>query len=188
VLKRLSLYVLVALTLIGVVALAGCKAAPKPASTANPAGQAQAQTPADQNAGATSQDQGAPAQEAQQIAPQLSAPGKKVKDVTKLVIKDQKVGTGAEALSGHAVLVHYTGWLTDGTLFDSSLNSGQPFQFTLGAGQVIKGWDQGVAGMKVGGVRQLIIPSAMGYGPAGSPPQIPGGATLVFEVQLLATQ
>ncbi|MDQ6692354.1 MAG: FKBP-type peptidyl-prolyl cis-trans isomerase [Candidatus Dormibacteraeota bacterium] len=93
-------------------------------------------------------------------------------------------GEGAEAVVGHRVTVHYTGWLTNGTKFDSSRDHGQPFSFALGAGQVIKGWDEGVAGMKVGGKRELTIPSALGYGDRGTGP-IPGGATLVFAVELL---
>ncbi len=93
-------------------------------------------------------------------------------------------GTGAEAAAGKRVTVHYTGWLTNGTKFDSSRDRGQPFSFGLGAGQVIKGWDEGVAGMKVGGRRKLTIPSALGYGERGTGP-IPGGATLVFTVELL---
>jgi len=99
---------------------------------------------------------------------------------------DQVVGTGAEAVAGKKVSVHYTGTLTNGQKFDSSLDRGKPFQFVLGAGQVIKGWDQGVAGMKVGGKRKLTIPADMGYGARGFPPVIPPNSTLVFEVELLA--
>ena len=105
--------------------------------------------------------------------------------MTELQIENTKVGTGAEAAAGKQVTVHYTGWLTDGTKFDSSKDHGQPFSFQLGAGQVIKGWDQGVAGMKVGGIRKLTIPSSLGYGERGAGGVIPPNATLVFEVELL---
>jgi FKBP-type peptidyl-prolyl cis-trans isomerase len=102
-----------------------------------------------------------------------------------LGIQDVKVGQGAEAKPGTTAVVHYTGWLTDGKKFDSSRDRGTPFDFTLGAGQVIAGWDMGVAGMKVGGQRKLVIPADLGYGAAGAPPVIPPGATLVFDVELL---
>jgi len=97
-------------------------------------------------------------------------------------------GTGVKAAAGQQVSVHYTGWLTDGTMFDSSLSRGQPFEFTLGQGQVIKGWDEGVAGMQVGGRRQLVIPPSIAYGDRGAGNVIPAGATLVFEVELLAVK
>jgi len=93
-------------------------------------------------------------------------------------------GTGETATSGKKVSVHYTGWLTNGSKFDSSRDRGQPFDFGLGAGQVIKGWDEGVAGMQVGGRRRLVIPPALGYGERGVGP-IPAGATLIFHVELL---
>jgi peptidylprolyl isomerase/FKBP-type peptidyl-prolyl cis-trans isomerase FkpA len=99
-------------------------------------------------------------------------------------IEEQQVGAGAEATAGLKVEVHYTGWLLDGKQFDSS-RGGDPFSFKLGAGQVIKGWDQGVAGMKVGGKRKLTIPPELGYGLRGFPGVIPSQATLVFEVELL---
>ncbi len=101
-----------------------------------------------------------------------------------LKIEDIKIGTGQEAVKGMTVEVHYTGWLTDGVKFDSSLDRGEPFPFGLGQGQVIKGWDQGVAGMKVGGKRRLTIPSELGYGNREVGP-IPANSTLVFEVELL---
>jgi FKBP-type peptidyl-prolyl cis-trans isomerase FkpA len=112
--------------------------------------------------------------------------------ITQLVKTDTKVGTGKEAVNDKLVFVHYTGWLYDakapknrGAKFDSSLDRGQPFDFLLGAGQVIKGWDQGVAGMKVGGQRTLIIPADMGYGARGAGGVIPPNATLLFDVELL---
>ena len=98
---------------------------------------------------------------------------------------DVKVGSGAEATPGKTVTVHYVGTLTNGSKFDSSRDRGQGFTFRLGAGQVIQGWDTGVAGMKVGGVRKLTIPPDMGYGARGYPPVIPPNSTLVFEVELL---
>ncbi len=102
-----------------------------------------------------------------------------------LIKEDITVGTGAEAKDGDKVKVHYTGRLLKTNLmFDSSVGK-EPFDFELGAGQVIKGWDQGVAGMKVGGKRKLTIPSKLGYGDDGSPPKIPGKATLVFDVELI---
>lgn len=111
-------------------------------------------------------------------------------DVTELKVEDLKIGTGVEAVAGKTITVNYTGTLTDGTKFDSSLNPGRtPFEFTLGAGQVIEGWDKGFAGMKVGGKRKLIIPSSMGYGDAGTPGgPIPPRATLIFEVELLGVK
>ena len=102
-----------------------------------------------------------------------------------LKIEDLQEGQGAVAQAGQTVSVHYTGTLTDGSKFDSSLDRGQPFSFRLGAGQVIKGWDQGVAGMKVGGRRKLTVPPDLAYGAAGFPPVIPPNSTLVFEVELL---
>ena len=112
--------------------------------------------------------------------------------ITALQQTDTKPGTGAEARSGMTVRVHYTGWLYDaaapdkrGRKFDSSKDGGMPFDFPLGAGQVIEGWDKGVAGMKVGGTRVLTIPPAMGYGSRGAGGVIPPNATLLFEVELL---
>jgi FKBP-type peptidyl-prolyl cis-trans isomerase len=106
----------------------------------------------------------------------------------KLEILDEVVGTGAEAVAGKHVTVNYTGTLTDGTKFDSSLNPGRtPFDFNLGAGEVIAGWDQGVAGMKIGGKRKLTIPPSLGYG-AADMGVIPPNSTLIFEVELLKVQ
>ena len=105
---------------------------------------------------------------------------------------DTKTGDGATAKAGNKVSVHYTGWLSNngakGKKFDSSVDRGQPFQFTLGAKQVIAGWDEGVAGMKVGGTRTLTIPPELGYGARGAPGAIPPNATLIFDVELLQVQ
>lgn len=106
------------------------------------------------------------------------------KQVTELKIEDLQVGNGATATSGHVVSVHYTGKLLDGKKFDSSLDRGTPFPFLLGGGQVIQGWDQGVAGMKVGGKRRLTIPPNLAYGERGAGP-IPPNSPLIFEVELL---
>ena len=119
-------------------------------------------------------------------------PAMETSQVTELIKNDTKLGTGAEAIAGHDIAVHYTGWLYDeaapdhkGKKFDSSRDRGQPFEFGLGGGQVIKGWDQGFAGMKVGGERTLIIPAKLGYGARGAGGVIPANATLVFDVELL---
>ena len=115
--------------------------------------------------------------------------------MTELIKTDNKLGEGAQAAAGHDVSVHYTGWLHDeaapehkGKKFDSSRDRGMPFEFPLGAGHVIKGWDQGVEGMKVGGQRTLIIPAHLGYGARGAGGVIPPNATLVFDVELLAVR
>jgi FKBP-type peptidyl-prolyl cis-trans isomerase FkpA len=122
-------------------------------------------------------------------------PTSKVTKVTELKKIDVLVGTGADATPGSNVSVHYTGWLYDpsapnnkGKKFDSSLDRGQPFGFPLGGGRVIRGWDEGVAGMKVGGKRTLIIPPEMGYGANGAGGVIPPNATLLFDVELLGVK
>jgi FKBP-type peptidyl-prolyl cis-trans isomerase FkpA len=115
--------------------------------------------------------------------------------VTTLQTTDTKAGTGREAVAGSQVTVHYTGWLYDpsaagsrGTMFDSSRDRGEPFVFQLGSGQVIRGWDEGFAGMKVGGTRTLIIPPDYGYGSRGAGGVIPPNATLLFDVELLGVE
>lgn len=106
-------------------------------------------------------------------------------EVTSLAVEDLAVGDGVEAIAGKKVTVHYRGTLLNGTVFDESYKRGQPFVFNLGAGQVIKGWDQGVAGMKVGGKRRLTIPADLAYGSRGAGGVIPPNAALIFEVELL---
>ena len=105
--------------------------------------------------------------------------------MAELKIEDIKVGEGAAAKAGDLVSVHYTGWLTDGTKFDSSVDRGEPIEFPLGAGMVIAGWEQGLEGLKVGGKRKLTIPPELGYGEAGAAGVIPPNATLIFEVELM---
>ncbi len=111
--------------------------------------------------------------------------GEPTKTASGLEYWDIKLGTGAVAESGHQVVVDYTGWLTNGKKFDSSVGTGKPFDFMLGAGQVIKGWDEGVAGMKVGGKRQLRIPPDLAYGEKGFSTVIPPNSTLIFDVRLV---
>jgi len=127
------------------------------------------------------------------VRPNTKAPtkvtGDGVKTESGLQYWDITVGTGAVAKEGDRVRVHYTGWLTTGKKFDSSVDAGKPFDFTIGNGEVIKGWDIGVAGMKIGGKRQLRIPPDLGYGAEGTPGgPIPPNATLIFDVQLLGVQ
>ncbi len=126
------------------------------------------------------------------VTPAALAQGKPSVTASGLILADTKVGTGAEAKSGNALSMHYTGWLYEngnkGAKFDSSLDRGEPFAFRLGEGQVIKGWDEGVAGMKVGGKRTLIIPPELGYGARGAGGAIPPNATLLFEVELLGVK
>ena len=118
-----------------------------------------------------------------------------MRNVTSLQVTDTKVGTGAMATAGNEVTVHYTGWLYDdnaadhhGKKFDSSRDRGDPFAFTLGAGMVIRGWDDGVADMKVGGTRTLVIPASLGYGARGAGGVIPPNAALVFDVELFSVK
>jgi FKBP-type peptidyl-prolyl cis-trans isomerase FkpA len=136
----------------------------------------------------TPQDQTANQASSQNAALEQGSAPQIPQNVTQLMMADQTVGTGAEAKPGDQVTVQYIGELTDGTVFDASANHGtQGFTFTLGAGQVIKGWDEGVVGMKVGGVRELVIPASLGYGSQATGP-IPANSTLVFKVQLVSVQ
>ncbi|HLY31402.1 MAG TPA: FKBP-type peptidyl-prolyl cis-trans isomerase [Ktedonobacterales bacterium] len=114
--------------------------------------------------------------------------GQPITTASGLQYLDVVVGSGAEAQPGRQVAVHYTGWLTNGQTFDSSRPRGQAFTFQLGGGQVIQGWDQGVAGMRVGGQRRLIIPPTLGYGARGAAGVIPPNATLIFDVELLGVR
>jgi len=107
-------------------------------------------------------------------------------NMDKLIIEDLKIGTGSEVKSGDNIVIHYRGTLTDGTQFDSSYDRGTPFETQIGVGQVIKGWDEGVIGMKVGGTRKLTIPPELGYGANGAGNVIPPNATLIFEVELVS--
>jgi FKBP-type peptidyl-prolyl cis-trans isomerase len=124
--------------------------------------------------------------------PNTDAPTKVTGDGVKtdsgLQYWDIRVGNGEVAKEGNRVRVHYTGWLTNGKKFDSSVDAGTPFDFTIGNGEVIKGWEEGVTGMKVGGKRQLRIPPSLGYGADGYPPVIPPNATLIFDIKLLGVQ
>ncbi len=129
--------------------------------------------------------QTAPAQKAASASGPTKVTGEPTKTASGLEYWDIKVGSGAVAQTGQHVKVDYTGWLTNGKKFDSSVGTGHPFDFMLGAGQVIKGWDEGVAGMKVGGKRQLHIPPDLAYGAKGYPGAIPPNATLIFDVQLV---
>ncbi len=145
---------------------------PMPAAQTTPATAAAAATTTATAAGPTSAASGA-------------SPAASGTAVTKLIKEDIKVGKGAAAKTGDTVKVHYTGTLLSGSKFDSSRDRNEPFEFKLGAGMVIKGWDEGVVGMKVGGQRKLTIPSDMAYGKSGHPPVIPPDSPLVFDIELL---
>lgn len=152
-----------ALLLLSILALAGCGAEPAETGDAAVAGPPDAVT----------------------YAPDLSVDlATMERSSNGLYYRDVETGSGETATAGQRVTAHYTGWLPDGTEFDSS-RGGAPFQFQLGAGEVIRGWDEGVQGMRVGGTRQLVIPSELAYGPTGAGGVIPPGATLVFEIELV---
>lgn len=162
VLKRKELYLVLAVGMLAAAALvtAGCSAAPSPAPEATPT-----QT---------------------QPAPAASTSGTPEPAITELAITDTKVGKGAKVKAGDTVKVHYTGYFMDGTKFDSSLDRKEPFDFVVGQGRVIQGWDVGLVGMQVGGKRVLIIPSDMAYGPPGSSDgTIPSDTPLKFDIELL---
>lgn len=167
-------WIAIALLVMLVAAMSGCGTASAPQGTTTAAStEATAAQPATEPT---------PAAEATPASPPPAPPAEE-----KLKIKDIKKGTGAAAKSGVMVTVHYTGWRMDGTKFDSSVDRGQPYSFVLGTGQVIAGWDQGVDGMKVGGVRELIIPPSLAYGAMGTPDgSIAPNATLKFRVEVLS--
>lgn len=126
-----------------------------------------------------------PSKQAVQGPPEVDSKINTVTTASGLQYQDISPGSGGEVKDGDTVSVHYTGWLTDGTKFDSSKDRDKPFQFQVGAGGVIQGWDEGLVGMKEGGVRRLIIPAALAYGEGGYPPVIPPNATLIFDIELL---
>ena len=154
-------------------ALAGCKESSTTESSSSTSTGASAVTPAPSEPAT-----GTPATSGATEGQERTLPGG-------LKVTDVKVGSGPMAESGNTVAVHYTGWLLDGTKFDSSVDRGQPLMFQLGAGRVISGWEEGIKGMRVGGKRKLTIPPSMGYGSRGFPPVIPPDATLQFDVELM---
>lgn len=186
-------YVLIFAAVAAIALLIGCsKKKSEPESGAAP-GTSATQPDSTANAPATSPSANAPVAPPPTTEPPkdhtaMVKPGAPVKTPDGLEYTDTKIGTGATARPGAAVRVHYTGWLTSGKKFDSSVDRHEPFTFVLGRGDVIKGWDEGVAGMKVGGKRKLRIPPALGYGAAGAGGVIPPNATLIFDIELLGLQ
>ncbi len=181
--------------------LAGGCNNPEPAADASPVVAASPVTDASSSASPAGGTAGKPSGTGKVAGPPMPPPGPKapgdfdktpfkgngkvVKTASSLQYEDMTVGKGATAIAGKQCVMHYTGTLANGTKFDSSRDRGQPFDFTLGTGGVIKGWDEGVAGMKVGGRRKLTIPYQLGYGEEGKPPVIPPKATLIFDVELM---
>jgi FKBP-type peptidyl-prolyl cis-trans isomerase len=170
------------LAMVAILALAGCKQSStteqSSTTTTTSAASGTSATPGATTSGAATADKAPSATSGATEGQERTLPGG-------LKVTDVKVGSGPMAESGSTVAVHYTGWLMDGTKFDSSLDRGSPIVFQLGAGRVIKGWEEGIKGMRVGGKRKLTIPSSMGYGAQGYPPVIPPDATLQFDVELM---
>lgn len=168
----------VVVLLAGLLALAACSSpAATPPPTTVPAGTKSAAAPTSAASPAAAPKTAGPPEGTRAKVSTTTPSG--------LVIEDLVIGTGKSPAKGQTAVVHYTGWLTDGTKFDSSLDRGQPFSFAVGTGQVIKGWDEGVSTMKVGSKRRLTIPPDLGYGARGAGGVIPPNASLVFEVDLL---
>jgi peptidylprolyl isomerase len=196
-LMRRNVPVVLALLLaIALVWCAGCKQPSAeqpqptaPATTAAPTTAPAETTPPEQKSPATTPAKPETKPAAEKPAAEAKPEGKAVTTSSGLKYIDVKVGTGATPKNGQVVSVHYTGWLKDGTKFDSSRDRGQPFEFTLGAHEVIPGWDEGVATMKIGGRRTLIVPPKLGYGEQGTPGgPIPANAELKFDVELLGVK
>jgi len=148
----------------------------------------EAKAPAGQKKAGAAAGEKAPEKKAGTAAKKAPAAAKKVTTPSGLQYEDLKVGTGLEPKAGRTVVVHYTGWLTNGKKFDSSVDRNTPFKFVLGRGEVIKGWDEGVSTMKVGGERKLTIPPELAYGAKGFPGAIPPNSTLIFNVRLLRVE
>lgn len=186
--------VVLAMTLVATVVLAACgsdsKKTTPTASSKTPSTQASPSTGGVKpGASATASGSTTPAQLSDGNAPGIPPlKGDIQTTADSLRYIDEKVGDGAAPTNGQTVTVHYTGWLTTGVKFDSSRDRNQPFSFAIGTGGVIKGWDEGVLTMKIGGKRRLIIPAALAYGPAGRPPTIPQNSTLIFDVELISAK